>query len=255
MVIAAEATAKLASIIASIISNALFAHRSAVFADITSANVVGYKAEALKEGFVMVAPTFVDVADSSKGQDLTSLVAGGDYGSGDISVQTLTELGETDVMFEFVKDRKGRWFWRNADTGDEISEGDVNFAYGTGLWVSGVENAQLTVAGQVSTADVVINLREGFVAAGNMTPVAVDLTALVPGGDYGSGDISVQTLTELGETDVMFEFVKDRKGRWFWRNADTGDEISEGDVVFAAGVGLWISGVDGAALTVPGVAL
>ena len=226
-----------------------------MFASIESANVVGYKADALREGFIMVAPTFVDVTDAKKGQDLTALVAGGDYGSGDISVQTLTELGETAEMYEFVKDCKGRWFWRNADTGDEIAAGDVNFEYGTGLWVSGVDDTQLTIAGQVSTADVVINLREGFVASGNMTPVAIDLTALVPGGDYASGDISVQTLTELGETAVMYEFVKDRKGRWFWRDADTGDEIAEGDVVFDAGVGLWISGVDGATLPVPGVTL
>ena len=55
-----------------------------MFAEITSANVVGYKAEALREGFIMVTPSFVNIADAKAGIDLLDLIPGGEYGSDDI---------------------------------------------------------------------------------------------------------------------------------------------------------------------------
>ena len=198
----------------------------------------------------MLTGTFVDVS-GAKEVDLTKIVTGGDYASGDINVQTLTATGATDQMYSFVKDRKGNWYWKNDDTGDKIAEGDVVFTSGTGLWIGGVDGATLTFAGAVSTEDNVISLQDGFSATGNMTPVAVDLTTIVPGGDYASGDINVQTLTATGATDQMYSFVKDRKGNWYWKNDDTGDKIAEGDVYFPAGAGLWVAGVEGATITIP----
>ena len=226
-----------------------------MFADITSANVVGYKAEALREGFIMVTPSFVNIADAKAGIDLLGLIPGGEYGSDDITVQTLNFDGTTDKMYTFGKDRRGNWFWSDVDTGDKIEEGDVSFATGTGLWVGGVDSTTLTTAGAVSTDDTVVTLREGFIASGNMTPVAIDLLDLIPGGEYGSDDITVQTLNFDGTTDKMYTFGKDRRGNWFWSDVDTGDKIEEGDVVINPGQGLWIGGVDGATLTIPGPTL
>ena len=226
-----------------------------MFAEITSANVVGYKAEALQEGFTMMTPCFVNVADAEAGMDLTALIAGGEYGSGDIMVQTLTADGLADKSYSFNKDRKGNWFWSDVDTGDKIAEGDVVFSKGTGLWVYGVVDASLTSAGAVSTSDAVVPLTEGFTACGNMMAVEIDLTSIIPGGEYGSGDIMVQTLTPAGLADKSYSFNKDRKGNWFWSDVDTGDKIAEGDVKFAPGAGLWVYGVDGATITIPGPTL
>ena len=118
-----------------------------MFADITSANVVGYKAEALREGFIMVTPSFVDVADAKAGIDLLDLIPGGEYGSDDITVQTLNFDGTTDKMYTFGKDRRGNWFWSDVDTGDKIEEGDVVINPGQGLWIGGVDGATLTIPG------------------------------------------------------------------------------------------------------------
>ena len=226
-----------------------------MFADITSANVVGYKAEALREGFTMMTPCFVDVVDEDAGIDLTKLIVGGDFSADDVGVQTLTDAGFTDKTYTYGKDRKGNWFWSDFDTGDKIEEGDVVFQKGEGLWVSGVDSTSLTSAGAVSTADTVVELREGFTATGNMTPVAIDLTSIVPGGEYSADDVGIQTLTDAGFTDKTYTFGKDRKGNWFWSDFDTGDKIEEGDVTFAPGAGLWVSGVDGATITIPGPTL
>ena len=45
-----------------------------MFADITSANVVGYQNNALQEGATMIAPAFVDIGAEEEGVDLTKLV-------------------------------------------------------------------------------------------------------------------------------------------------------------------------------------
>ena len=100
-----------------------------------------------------------------------------------------------------------------------------------------------------------IPLQEGFTACGNMTPVPVDLTAIVPGGEYASGDITIQTLTSIGLPDKTYSFKKDRKGNWFWQDVDEGTTIEEGDVSFPAGAGLWVDGLDGLSITIPGPTL
>ena len=222
---------------------------------ITSSSIVGYKAEQLREGFTMMTTTFVNVSDADAGIDLCDLIPDGSYTANAISVQTLNYDGTTDKYYSFTKDRSGNWFWKDIDTSAKITSGDVSFKAGEGLWISGVDNTKLTNAGAVSTDDNVIALREGFIASGNMTPVAIDLTAIVPNGTYTANAISVQTLNYDGTTDKYYSFTKDRSGNWFWKDIDTGSKIAEGDVVFAPGQGLWISGVDGATLTFPGPTL
>ena len=118
-----------------------------MFASIESANVVGYKAEALQEGFTMMTPCFVNVADAKAGIDLLELTAGGEYASGDITIQTLTSIGLPDKTYSFKKDRKGNWFWQDVDEGTTIEEGDVSFPAGAGLWVDGLDGLSITIPG------------------------------------------------------------------------------------------------------------
>ena len=199
----------------------------------------------------MMTPCFVNVADAEAGIDLTSLKIGGDYASGDVTVETLDSLGRLDKDYSFIKDRKGNWYWSGDD--GKVEEGDVIFPVGKGLWVAGVDSTSLTSAGAVSTNDNTINLQEGFVACGNMTAVPVDLTSIVPGGDYASGDITIETLDSLGNLDKDYSFIKDRKGNWYWSGDD--GKVEEGEIFFAPGKGLWVAGVDGASITIPGPTL
>ena len=94
----------------------------------------------------MMTPCFVNVADAKAGVDLLDLIPGGEYGSGDIMVQTLTSAGLADQTYYFAKPRRGDWQWQNED-GEEIIEGDVVFPAGAGLWVAGVDGAFITIPG------------------------------------------------------------------------------------------------------------
>ena len=205
----------------------------------------------------MLTASFVNVAGSDKGIDLYDLVAGGTYSAGDITVQTLNSDGTANKIYTYMKPRRGdTWFWQDLLTSETIAEGSVVFKPGQGLWISGVDGAQLTNSGAVSTDDNAIALCNGFVATGNMTPVAIDLTSLVAGGTYSAGDITVQTLNSDGTANKIYTFMKPRRGdTWFWQDLLTSETIAEGDVTFAPGQGLWISGVDGATLTFPGPTL
>ena len=220
---------------------------------ITSSSIVGYKAENLQDGFTMMTPCFVPVSDAKGGIDLTSLTPGGEYSSGDVMVQTLTAAGLADKSYTYKKPRTGTtWFWQDVDTNETIANGDVVFDSGDGLWVYGVNASSLTSSGAVSTDDITVSLQDGFTATGNMTPVNLDLTAIVPSGDYASGDIMIQTLTATGLADKSYTFKKPRTGTtWFWQDVDTNETIVEGDVIFAPGAGLWVYGVKGSAITIP----
>ena len=220
---------------------------------IQSANIVGYKAEALQEGATMMTACFVPTTNAEEGIDLLDLTVGGEYSSGDVFVQTLTSVGLADKTYVYVRDRSKNWFWED-DDGNKVEEGTVKFAAGKGLWVGGVDASALTSSGAVSTDDITIMLQDGATATGNMTPVELDLTKIVPGGEYSSGDIFVQTLTSIGLADKTYVFVRDRSKNWFWED-DDGNKVEEGTVKFAAGKGLWVGGVEGATITIPGPTL
>ena len=201
----------------------------------------------------MIAPAFVDIGAEEEGVDLTKLVISGDYASGDVVVQTLTSGGLADKTYTYNKPRKGDWQW--VDDDDNVVEaGAVAFKAGAGLWIAGVNDCSVTTAGQVSTADRTIALVDGAVACGNSTAVPLDLTSIVPSGEYASGDIVIQTLTAGGLADKTYTFNKPRKGDWQWVDDDD-NVVEEGDVVFPAGAGLWVAGVDGAFITIPGPTL
>lgn len=201
----------------------------------------------------MIAPAFVDIGAETESIDLTKLVIDGEFTSGDVVVQTLTDAGLADKTFTYSKPRKGDWQWLDDDD-NVVEEGDAVFAAGAGLWIVGVDGSSVTTAGQVSTSDRVIALVDGAVACGNSTAVSLDLLSIVPGGDFNSGDIVIQTLTDAGLADKTYTFSKPRKGDWQWLDDDD-NVVEEGDVVFPAGKGLWVVGVEGATLTIPGPTL
>ena len=201
----------------------------------------------------MIAPAFVDVGVAEETIDLTKLVISGEFVSDDVVIQTLTAAGLADKTYSYNKPRKGDWRWLDDDN-NTIEEGQVLFPAGTGLWIAGVDNCTITTAGQVSTNDRVVPLVDGAVACGNSTAVPLDLLSIIPSGEYVSDDIVIQTLTAAGLADKTYSFNKPRKGDWRWLDDDN-NTIEEGDVVFPAGAGLWVAGVEGAFLTIPGPTL
>lgn len=121
--------------------------------------------------------------------------------------------------------------------------------------MTGIDGSSLTSAGQVSDEDRTITLRDGTTPSGNFTAVKIDLTDIVPGGDYGSGDIAIDTLDYAGRTIKSYEFTIPRRGTPAWYDTDTSTAIEPGEVTFEPGEGFSVTGVDGSAITIPGPAI
>ncbi len=228
-------------------------HAAAVSFGVESANVVGYAAGTLREGFKAAGAQFIPVSGSTV--DLTDItVTGYDTEAGtveEVSVQTLNKNGDMVnqyFWYDYVDGSDVYYGWLDADSGDFVVEGDVTFAVGDGLWVDAPSaDYKLQTAGQVMTSSAAITLREGFKMVANPTPVDVDLTAItVSGYDTEAGtveEVSVQTLNKNGDMVnqyFWYDYVDGSDVYYGWLDADSGDFISEGDVSVGAGSALWV---------------
>ena len=228
---------------------------SAVFADITSANVVGYKASDLQDGTTRIAPCFVDVGGETDGVDVTKIIPGGSYASGDIVISILDYAGRNIADYGYMVPRRGAPGWANVDTGVALKEGEVVLAPGEGVSITGLDGLSVTSAGQVSTDDRVIALRDGTTPSGNCTAVPLDITSIIPGGSYNSGDIVISILDYAGRNIKDYGFMVPRRGTPGWADVDTGIAVAEGEVVFQPGEGFTVTGFDGLTITIPGPTL
>ena len=114
-------------------------------ADVTSANIVGYKENDLRFGLTFMLPCFIDVGAAEDGVDILNLKPTGSYASGDIVVSRLSSTGRNIADYKFIKDRKGNWYWAIGTT--QIKEGEVMFEPGEGFSVSGVDGLTITIPG------------------------------------------------------------------------------------------------------------
>ena len=221
-----------------------------MFASIESANVVGYQNNDLQFGTTLVAPAFVDVGTEDQ-VDLTKIIPGGDsFGSGAITISRLDYAGVNIEDYVYMIPRRGTPGWYNGST--PVAEGEVVFAAGEGIAVSGTSDGlQITTSGEVSTADRTITLQFGTTLCGNHTAVPLDLTTIVPGGDnFASGAITISRLDYAGVNIEDYVYMVPRRGTPGWYNGST--PVAEGEVVFAPGEGFAASGTsDGLNITIP----
>ena len=229
---------------------------SAVFADITSANVVGYIDNALQDGTTLVAPTFVSIEKAGV-VDLLSIMPSGEFASGQIAIDTLDYAGRTLKSYQYTVPRRGEPGWMDTDTMQMITEvGDVEFAAGEGIAVTGLDNLGVVNSGAVSTDDTTVKLQDGSTLSGNFTPVVLDILSIVPGGTFASGQIAIDTLDYAGRTLKSYQFTIPRRGEPGWMDTDSMQMItSEGEDTFAPGQGFSVTRVDGADITIPGPTL
>ena len=199
-----------------------------------------------------MAPNFIDVG-SEEGVDITKFIPGGEYGSGEIGVSRLDAFGRNIADYAYMIPRRGTPGWAD-ENGVPLAEGDVVLNAGEGIAVLGANGLSLTTAGQVSTDDRVISLRDGATFSGNFTPVSLDLTAIIPGGEYGSGEIGISRLDAFGRNIADYAFMIPRRGTPGWADED-GVPVVEGEVTFAPGEGFAVLGANGLSITIPGPTL
>ena len=213
--------------------------------------VVGYKENNLRFGQTFLAPCFIDVGQAEDGVDILNLKPTGEYASGTINISRLSASGRNIADYPFIKDRKGNWYWAIGTT--QIKEGEVIFGPGEGFSVDGDADLGLTASGEVSSKDRVIPLRFGQTFTGNFTAAPLDITKIVPGGNYASGTINISRLSASGRNIADYPFIKDRKGNWYWAIGTT--KIEPGEVVFEPGEGFSVDGDVDLTITIPGPTL
>ena len=218
-------------------------------ADIVSSDIVGYTTKTLADDKQAVSVGFIEVGGA--GFNLTSLkldVTGSC--SGDIYIEILDTLGYTTQTYYWYQNAFGRDDgWYNDDD-DKIGEDvdDIVFTPGTGLWLTGLDGEGLTTAGKVIQADISIALADDKQMIGNPYAAPIGLVANVEIEMDGScsGDVYIEMLDSLGYTTQTYYWYQNAFGRddgWYNDDDDKiGDDVD--DVVFPAGQGLWVTGMD-----------
>ena len=196
-------------------------------------------------------PCFIDVGAAEDGVDILNLKPTGEYASGTINISRLSSTGRNIADYSFIKDRKGNWYWAIGST--KIEEGEVVFTPGEGFSVDGDNGLGVTASGEVSSKDRMIPLRLGLTFTGNFTAAPLDITKIVPGGNYASGTIIISRLSASGRSIADYQFIKDRKNNWYWAIGST--KIEEGEVIFEPDEGFSVMGDNGLTITIPGPTL
>lgn len=176
-------------------------------ADITSSNIVGYNNKDACANFSLAIPMFKDCGLTSV--NVQNLIPQGENVSGDgsVSMQTFTDLAETDTMYLWLTE---------ADMGvdvdgwyldDYTTLAEKALVPGEGfMFYAGNGACQLNFAGEVDLEEKVVACCANFSLLGNFRPLDVDIQTIVPQGENVSGDgsVSMQTFTDLAETDTMY---------------------------------------------------
>ena len=222
------------------------------FADVTSANIVGYQKVNLNlDGAKMLGAPFICVNGSAeKGfwlSDLrpegylenTDLVASGT--DGDFSIQLLNTSGHTAAKYSWVHAAKkkkwsGEGYWNDPSAEPVIPHGenDHYFAPGSGMWTFCPDVSEddsdatysVTPAGEVCTDSVTWHLPmvAGAAAFANPYPVSIWLSDLIVEGYLDNtdlvasgtdGDFSIQLLNKSGHTSAKYSWVHaSKKKKW-----------------------------------------
>ena len=190
----------------------------------------------------MTAPQFINIG-SDTDVPLQTIKPTGDGTSDAVAIQTLDSAGraiDTYIWCDWAGPDSDQEAW--SDGSGDIIEG-VKFAPGTALWIQGTDASQgIMTSGQVSESDVVIKLRNGFMALGNPFPTEVNLQDIIPEGEGCSDTVAIQTLDSAGravDTYIWCDWAGPDSDQEAW--SDGSGEIIEG-VTFAPGAGFWVQG-------------
>ena len=172
--------------------------------------------------------------------------------NGDIYIEILDSLGYTEQTYYWYQNSFGKddgWY-NDDDDMIGVDVDDIVFAPGTGLWLTGIDGEELTTAGKVYQADISIPLADDKQMIGNPYAASIGLAANVTIEMTGksNGDVYIEMLDSLGYTEQTYYWYQNSFGKddgWYNDDDDViGDDVD--DIIFPAGQGLWVTGLEGA---------
>ena len=239
-------------------------------ADVTSANIVGYATEELKEGNQCVSAQFVRIGavEGKRGVYLTELQF--DFGSvtkvnGDLKIQRLNKDGYANETYQYFSNQGSRskykvdgWYDMSDDT-LITKDNDVFFPAGEGFFMGGNDAYKLTSSGEVLTGDVTtIYEEDGNMVLANPFPVPLkllDIVLDVNGASKVNGDLKIQRLNKDGYAIETYQYFTNQGSRskykidgWYDMATDT-LMTTENQPTFKAGEALFFGGKTGYKVT------
>ena len=212
---------------------------------------VGYTQTTLADDSQAISVGFTEVGGA--GFNLTSIKLDVDGTcNGDIYIEILNSAGYTTDTYYWYQNARGKADgWYN-DDGDQIGEDvdDIVFTPGTGLWLTGIDGEALTTAGKVYQADLGLTLADDSQMLGNpyAAPIGLSANIEVVADGTCNGDIYIEMLDSAGYTTDTYYWYQNARGKtdgWYNDDGDLiGDDVD--DVVFPAGTGLWVNGIEDA---------
>ena len=152
------------------------------FAELASANIVGYANNDTVNGFTVVTPQFRNINDGNF--SLLSFLAGEDMYD-NLTVNQIDEFGVAIHTYSWTTsaddgtDSYDKTGWAD-DAYMIVTDPDaITFLPGESLMISAGEGA-IQSAGQVRAEDAKVQLRNGFTLAGNPYPVEVLVADILP---------------------------------------------------------------------------
>ena len=248
------------------------------FADVSSANVVGYAGVQLNAGGKnMAGAVFVSVGNRDKQMRLSELKITGYEGNEYylteecafvLTFQIRNSNGSPKFTYQWADESDGEstWnggVWSDTDTGAVISkDNDVFFNAGDALWIQtpdlqGSEAFYLQSSGEVVLGDCGVELNAGGkCAVCNMLPAPTGLSKIEIQG-YEENEyylteecafvLTMQSLKSNGQPQATYQWADESDGEstWMggvWSDTDTGAVINDdNEVTVGAGEGFWLT--------------
>ena len=221
-----------------------------LFADVTSANIVGYQNKTIPALNSMSIPSFSPVG-AETATDVTSLkITAADVAGGQIQIQTLTSGGATDRTLYWIPEAEAEGYGLETEGWYDSDEGcpaEKSFEEGEGFCFSNdyEGDASVTFSGEVASGATEFPLGPLNTACGNMTPVDCPIQGIVVTAEgVAGGQIQIQTLTSGGATDRTFYWIPEEEAEGYglegegWYDSDEG---TPADISFGPGEGFCVS--------------
>ena len=213
---------------------------------------MGYQKVQLQSGFNFVAPQFVAVGDTAIDLQSIRLDVSDDDATGADNIQILDDGGATLAAYSWYP---AEWFGgEKSGWVDDLGElADVEIQNGLSILVDSADETTVTVAGEVSSADAVIESVAGFNFIGNSSPKAINIQDIQidVADEDATGADNIQILDDGGATIAAYSWYP---AEWFGgEKSGWVDDLGEfADVELAPGQGVLLDASDaGILITTP----